>query len=121
MRPVLPDDLFAAARACLAVPPHVRFAHAQSLVGAAMVADAYRQRNNRLHPVFGGGTLMAAALAHEQVSEARVDNADFRECLIDVLRALRCLDQPDAQEIQREAVGSSSRRLMAISSPQSSQ
>jgi hypothetical protein len=68
MRPVGLGDLVAAAGALAAVPPARRGALMVRLLAQAQAADAFRRREGRMHPVFGNGTLMAAALACPQAA-----------------------------------------------------
>ncbi|MEC3862229.1 hypothetical protein VK792_13120 [Mesobacterium sp. TK19101] len=120
MRPVLPGDLSAAARVLLRLPPEGRAEAARRLVHEAAVADRYRLLTGRVHPEFGTGSLMSRALRAKPLPEPLIDQPDYARCLIAVLEAI--LDaQPVAQETQRVAVGSSSRRFTGMSSPQSSQ
>lgn len=121
MRPVLPGDVSAAARALLRVPSVARPALARRMLQEADAADCYRRRFRRAHRDWGNGTLMAAALARPAGPEPRLDDPDYLDCQFVMLEALLTRTQPEAQEMQRRAVGSSSRRLTAISSPQSSQ
>ncbi|WP_437438244.1 DUF7742 family protein [Mameliella alba] len=121
VKPVLPGDVIAAARALLPVPPDMRSELARRLIDEACAADLHCQRTGRAHVRWGNGTLSAAAHGCEMGRETCFEDPDFLDCQVKMLDALRAFYQPEAQEIQRIAVGSSSRRLMAISSPQSSQ
>ncbi len=73
-----------------------------------------------MHPVWGDGSLSAAALRRPTQSEPRLDDPDYLQCLITVFRHLQA-DQPRVQERQRGTAGSISRRSGAIASPQSVQ
>ncbi|MGR3464713.1 DUF7742 family protein [Limimaricola sp.] len=64
MRPVLPGCLDRGVAALLSVPPGARAALAARIVGEARAADAWRKRMGRAHPLWGDGSLMAAALRH---------------------------------------------------------
>jgi len=66
MRPVGLGDLVAAAGALAAVAPDQRRALMARLLAEARAADVFRRREGRIHPAFGNGTLMAAALARPQ-------------------------------------------------------
>ncbi|MBN7785262.1 hypothetical protein JYP51_10045 [Ponticoccus gilvus] len=88
MRPVLPGDVSAAARALLAVAPEGRAALAQRLLTEAAAADRYRRRFRRAHPDWGNGTLRAAALAHPVAAEPRLDDRDHLDCQFLVIEAL---------------------------------
>ncbi len=121
MRPVLPGDVSAAARALLPVPPHARAAQARRLIDEASAADTHSRRTGRAHGRWGNGTLMAAAHGHPMGREVRFDDPDYLDCQLAILTALRDIHQPGAQEMQRRAVGSRSSRLTAMASPHSSQ
>ncbi|WGW02523.1 DUF7742 family protein [Tropicibacter oceani] len=95
MRPVLPGDVSAAARALLAVPASARGGLARRLVLQADAADRYRRRLGKAHPFWGNGTLMAAALGRGAArDEPRLDDPDYAECFIAVLNALLDRRQP---------------------------
>ncbi|KAA8614017.1 DUF7742 family protein [Salipiger aestuarii] len=89
MRPVLHGDLVAGARALLCVPRGLRWRAARDLVAQADAADRYRRRLCRIHPDWGNGTLMAAALGRPHAPERRLDDPDYADCLILVLEAVR--------------------------------
>jgi hypothetical protein len=80
MRPVLPGDVSAAARALLAVPPGLRAGLARRLVAEAEAADRYRRRFRRAHALWGNGTLRAAALMRPLAAEPRGDDRDHLAC-----------------------------------------
>lgn len=88
MRPVLPGDVSAAARALLAVTPGARAALAERMVTEADAADSYRRRFHRAHPDWGNGTLRAAALARPVRAEPRFDDSDHLDCQFLVIEAL---------------------------------
>lgn len=121
MKPVLPGDVTAAARALLPLPPEARSGFAHRLIDEACAADLHCRRTGQAHRCWGNGTLLGAAHGHEMGREACFEDPEFLDCQVKMLESLRAFRQPEAQEIQRLAVGSSSRRLTAISSPQSSQ
>lgn len=121
MRPVLPGDVSAAARAVLAVPDPLRRDLALRLVDEASAADRYCKEHRKAHPRWGNGTLLSAAHRHEMRREAGYGDPEFLECQLRVFEALLARSQPEAQDMQRIAVGSSSRRRVAMTSPQSSQ
>ena len=122
MRPVLPGDLSAAARALLTVPSCARPSLAHSLLEQAEAADRYRRREGRAHPLWGNGSLQSAALARRVSPEPCLDDPEYLDCQIAVLEALRLgAPHPAAHSTQSRAVGSSASRPSAISSPQSSQ
>lgn len=121
MKPVLPGDVSAAARMLLTVPPHVRMKRAERLIDEARAADAHCRRTGRAHPRWGNGTLMASAHGHPMGQEVCFDDPDYLDCQLAILHALRAFHQLEAQEMQRRAVGFSSNRLTAMSSPHASQ
>ena len=120
MRSVMLDDLTVAARALLAVPEAERAALADKLVTHARRADRYRRIRGRVHPKWGGGSVMAAAMAEPRARVLDLDTGEGLRALSEILAAL-LRAQPEAQLTQAGAVGSSSRRLSGISSPQSVQ
>ncbi|SMX36701.1 DUF7742 family protein [Maliponia aquimaris] len=121
MRPVLPGDVSAAARALLPVTGARRADVARRLIAEAQAADLFCQTEGKAHPRWGNGTLMAAAYGHEMGRERTFDDPDYLDCQLQVLGALLALCQPDAQEMQRVTAGSSSSRYSTIGSPQSAQ
>ena len=64
MRPILPGCLDRGVAALLAARPEARPALAGRIVAEARAADAWRRRMGRAHPLWGDGSLMAAALRH---------------------------------------------------------
>lgn len=88
MRPVLPGDINAAARALLPVPPATRKELAMRLVKEASAADCYRKRFRKAHALWGNGTLMAAALMRPLGLEPRLDDREYLECQFLVFEAL---------------------------------
>ena len=122
MKPVIYNDVLAAVSAISDLPPQRRRSAIARLLDEAERADAYRVTHRAAHPVFGDGSLMAAALRLERRGDASFQTRNGLHAWLCVLNALsERLDQPEAQLMQRVAVGSSSSRLTAISSPQSSQ
>lgn len=81
MRPVTLGDLAAAARVLLAQPEAQRPAAMAALIARAEAADRLRQAEGRHHPLYGNGTLMAAALAHPRAEPVAPGGADFLACL----------------------------------------
>lgn len=88
MRPILPADLDLAARVLLNLPKVERRAVIARLIGQADIADRYRKRLGRAHPLYGSGSLMAAALRHRHDAPARHCDDDYCACLAEVLDAL---------------------------------
>lgn len=84
----------------------------------AIRAQAWRAAKGRQHPMWGDGSLAGAALRRCPRREPDLADTTYRSALIFVLE--KCMGgQPLAQETQRVAVGSRSRRAGAMSSPQS--
>lgn len=124
MRRVLAGDVAAAARALLAVPAAERGARLAALFSRAEAADRHRAATGRAHPLWGGGSLMAVARAEARGTEPDFDDDAYCACWIAVLDGLirhraAARGQPEAQEMQSGAVGSSSSRFSGKSSPQS--
>lgn len=87
MRPVTLGDLAAAARVLLAQPEALRPAAMAALIARTEAADQLRRAEGRHHPLYGNGTLMAAALAH-RVAEAPPGTPDYLACLALAAEAL---------------------------------
>lgn len=81
MRPVTLGDLAAAARVLLAQPEGLRPAAMAALIARAEAADRLRLAEGRHHPLYGNGTLMAAALAHPRADPPDPGGDDFLSCL----------------------------------------
>lgn len=73
----------------LALPDRKRAAAMVALIEAARLADRYRKRTGRAHPVYGTGSLMGAAAARRQLPEPWLDDPEYLECLAVVIAALR--------------------------------
>lgn len=89
MQPVTLGDLDCAARVLLATPRRARARVMAALIDRAETADRHRRDHGRLHPVWGNGTLMAAALAQPRCDPAAPGDADYLRCLACALRAVR--------------------------------
>ena len=88
MRPIHLTDLDQAVRTLLALPRDRHPATARAIVAGAGLADRYRKRLRRRHPVWGDGTLAAAARGiGAPVCRVRCD-ADYRDALALLLVAL---------------------------------
>ncbi len=94
MRPVLHGDIVAGARALLCVPRGHRWRAARDLVAQADAADRYCRRLGRVHPGWGNGTLMAAALGRPHAPERRADDGEYADCLMLMLDAVRLRREP---------------------------
>ncbi|GAA0286001.1 DUF7742 family protein [Rhodovulum strictum] len=88
MRPVLPGDAVAAARALYARPSTERQAAMSLMLVHAEAADAYRKRFGRAHPVWGNGSLMALAQREALPPEPSLDDPDYCRCLAIVFGTL---------------------------------
>lgn len=122
MIPVIYNDVLAAVSAVAGAAPECRDSVAVALIRQADLAEDYRRSYCAAHPVFGDGSLMASSLRYGRRGDASFQTIEGLSAWICVLSALKTrLVQPDAQLMQRRAVGSSSSRFGAISSPQSSQ
>jgi hypothetical protein len=81
VRRVLPGDVSAAGCALLAVPAASRPALLSRLLAETAAADRYRISTGRAHPLWGNGSLGAAALTRPRVCEPYLDDADYAACL----------------------------------------
>ncbi|WP_442345827.1 DUF7742 family protein [Flavimaricola marinus] len=88
MRPVLPSDLDACARALMQGPACERAIKADGILHAADLADRFRKRTGRLHPDFGDGSLGAAAWRAGQVPRPPRCDSSYCECLTMMLERL---------------------------------
>ncbi len=86
MRPIHLTDLDAVVRAVLTLPPGTRRDRLRLIVTAADIADRYRKRLRKPHPIFGTGTLASAAGGAQ--TTASHCNAQYLACLRDLLDAL---------------------------------
>lgn len=81
-------DLVAAARACLAAPPRRRRWTAIRIVREAEKARAFRRKGGGVHPIWGDGTVMAAALRRPVLPAPGLGCDQFRACLVACLDAM---------------------------------
>jgi hypothetical protein len=88
MRPVLHGDVSSAARALLVVPEAGRAALCARMIAEAEAADRHVQMQGVLHPLWGNGTLMAAARKRVLADEPNFDNPDYCHCFETVLQGL---------------------------------
>jgi len=88
MRPVVHADVVTAARALLAAPEEARAGLAARLIAEAGAADRWRLRTGRRHPLWGNGTLAAAAHRRALAREPALDDRDYCACLLRVFAAL---------------------------------
>ncbi len=87
LRPVLPGDISCAARALLMVPEGARQRFLGTLMEGAACAAAHMRAVRRVHPVWGNGTLMAAARRFPLADEPDYGDPDYCRCTILVLQA----------------------------------
>lgn len=88
MRPVLHGDVTMAALALLAVPPDARAALLARILDEAERADRFRRQTGRAHPLWGGGSLMAAAMTRPRAREPYLDDPGYAACLAMLFDAL---------------------------------
>ena len=89
MRPVLHGDLTALARTLLPVPVVSLSQLYHYILSQAHSADCYRKRFNRPHPIWGNGSLIAAARSTDQQAEPDLANLEYCDCLELVFAGLR--------------------------------
>ena len=89
MRPLGPGDLDCAVAVVMRQPPVERKAVAARLLFEADVADRYRKRLGRAHPVYGSGSVLSAALRWPDGPRGRVYDASYCAALIVVLTAVQ--------------------------------
>lgn len=88
MRPVLHGDVSSAARVLLTVPQQNRDQLCARMISEADLAHRYVTDTGRLHPVYGNGSLMAAARCRRLANEPGFDNVQYCQCFETVLRHL---------------------------------
>lgn len=88
MRPVLHGDVSAAARVLLNAPPDQRERLCRRMIAEAETADGHVSKTGRLHPLFGNGSLMAAARNRRLAAEPAFDDLQYCRCFETVLRHL---------------------------------
>ncbi len=89
MRTITHGDVTAAARAVRGLSRDAQRQAILSLVEKAHAADRYRRRFGRLHPLWGNGSLMAAALgAGAAPGEPFLADTDHLEAMAAVVEAL---------------------------------
>ncbi len=88
MRQIGLTDLYHAARVVQTAPEAARNDTCAELFWQAHVADKYVKRLRKLHPVWGDGSLRAAALAQSNRPGSTVVTPDLHRCLMIVLCAV---------------------------------
>ena len=88
MRPVLHSDVTASARALLCIPEQARADFCGRLLRDASWADKFTKRLGKPHPLWGNGTLMAAARAHALAPEPTFDDTNYCNAMATVLAQL---------------------------------
>lgn len=75
----------AAARVLLAVPAPQRQFVARAILAEAHLADVQRINTGRLHPQFGNGTVLSAALTRPCAEPKSPGDIDYLRCIAAVL------------------------------------
>ena len=85
MRPILPPDLDLLTRVLLPLPVEKRAGAISIMLNAADLADRYRKRTGRLHPVYGDGSLLSVALQQGPLTVGPFADAGYCAALGNVL------------------------------------
>lgn len=101
MRYLLIGDILALAGALQEVAPHQRLALAGLLLDEAHAAHKMRRRLGRTHPVWGGGSLMARALAFSAQAMAKTVTADYLSAVAAASEAVRAWKFDNARGMTR--------------------
>ena len=88
MRTVMHGDVIAAARVLYANAEDERAGVMERLLVQARRADRYRRETGKIHPFWGDGSLMTAALAHVPPPEPELADEEYCACLAQVFEAL---------------------------------
>ncbi|HGG06649.1 MAG TPA: hypothetical protein ENK28_14415 [Aliiroseovarius sp.] len=88
MRPVLHGDISASACVLYLVPPAERGRVLRDMLAEADLADQFRRRTGKGHPLWGDGSLMSVALARPYAREPVLDNPDYAACMAMIFEAL---------------------------------
>lgn len=81
-------DVIAAARVLYGHAVCDRAGLLRRLLRSSSRADRYRKHTGRIHPFWGDGSLMTAALAMNPVAEPRLSEVDYCDCMAQVFEAL---------------------------------
>ena len=93
MRALAPADISVAARALLCLPEAAREPAITRMVSEADAADRYQKRLGHGHPLWGNGTLEAAARNRPLAAPRSLSDGDYLSCMalvLDALLAHRC-------------------------------
>jgi len=122
IRRVIHTDLIALARVLLTRAPGERAEVVAQALEETQKAARYRRGTGLAHPEFGDGTLEGWAGKRRRVPEPWVEDPDYADCLILILKHwAHGAVHPLAQDTQRVAARSSLSRPAGMSSSQSSQ
>ncbi len=88
MRAVLHQDIVALATCLLKQPSAKRSKFAAIMVAQAHNADLFRLHHGRAHYQFGDGTLASCCSRENALSERRLDDPDYAECMIKAIEAV---------------------------------
>lgn len=88
MRPVQHGDVSCAARVLLRVPEQQRLLICQRMIDEAEAAYVYVRENGGLHPLWGNGSLMAAARGRVLADEPSFEDLEYCQCFEMVLQAV---------------------------------
>lgn len=105
IRPVLPGDVTAVARALLAAPGSERLPLCRRIFGCAAEAAAHCRLFGRLHPRWGDGSLNAAARRFALADELFLDDPEYLSCTRLVLRELASVLETDGETRTQQAGG----------------
>lgn len=88
MRRLLHDDVCSAARVLRRCPPDQRARLCERMIAEAEAADAYMKRFGRVHPLWGNGSLSAAARKRMLAPDAGFSDPEHCLCFDLVLQRL---------------------------------
>lgn len=97
MRRVLHSDVVALARSLLAQPVEQRQSLSRRMIRRAELADIWRRRTGKPHPLWGTGTLESAVAGLPKRGEPYLDDADYAACMAEVFSALTAPSRPNSQ------------------------
>ena len=89
MRAITHGDVSAAARAVWSLPTVVQPAAVRAMLEKAHAADRFRKNCGRAHPLWGTGSLMAAALTEcGRAGEPRLSDSGYLEAMCTVIETI---------------------------------